>query len=396
MSETRRKLRPKPVASAVPGAASAELAPADAGHAAARGAGVPPQPYRGWPALKAGDRVALFSPSSHQGQAPADAVPRARDILARWGLRPAELTPERRHLYLAGTDRERAEEFERLYLDPGVRALFCTRGGYGAARILPLLDRARIAAAPPKAVVGFSDVTSLFTWLHWAAGISVVHGPCLAAPSALSSPDAEGNLEALRRMLFDAEARPGHALRLIHRPPPVPSGDASAASAAAARSAAPARAGAATGAATAGAGAAAEDGEGARVGRLVGGCLAVLVTSLGTPWAVDTRGAILFLEDTDEAPYRVDRMLTHLRAAGRFDGLRALVFGHMRRCDGNPPGLLEDMLRDLFHDAPFPVAVGLPAGHGDRNLPLPLGRLARLDFEAHGPVAAAQAHLQVL
>ena len=85
------------------------------------------RPYRGWRALKAGDRVALFSPSSHQGRAPIDHLPRARDILSGWGLRPDELPAERRHLYLAGTDEERAEEFERLYHDPDVRALFCTR-----------------------------------------------------------------------------------------------------------------------------------------------------------------------------------------------------------------------------------------------------------------------------
>ena len=383
MSDTHRKPRPKPAPVRTTVRATVR-ATRTAG--AARDAEGPLQPYRGWPALKAGDRVALFSPSSHQGRNPPDSLPRAREILARWGLRPDELTPERRHLYLAGTDAERAEEFQRLYLDPDVRALFCARGGYGAARILPLLDRARIAAAPPKAVVGFSDVTSLFVWLHWAAGIAVVHGPCLAAPSALSSPEAEGNLEALRRVLFDPRGWPGHPVRLIHRPDPAPAGSGGTA---------------VRGSTAVRGGTAVNDGaepgeEGARVGRLVGGCLAVLATTLGTPWAVETRGAILFLEDTDEAPYRVDRMLTHLRAAGRFDGLRALVFGHLQRCDGDPPGLLEEMLRDLFRDAPFPVALGLPAGHGDRNLPLPLGRLARLDFEARAPLATAQAHLQVL
>ena len=328
------------------------------------------QPYRAWPALKAGDRVALFAPSSHQGQSPADTLPRAREILSGWGLVPDALAPERRHLYLAGMDAERAEEFQRLYLDPEVRALFSTRGGYGSARMLPLLDRARIAAAPPKPVIGFSDVTALFAWLHWAAGIRVVHGPCLAAPSALTSPEAGRNLVALRRLLFEPEPGPGYGVRLLHRPArPAPSPGGSSTD---------------------------PIGENSVTGRLVGGSLAVLVTSLGTPWAVDTEGAILFLEDTNEAPYRIDRMLTHLRTAGRFDGLRAVVFGHLQRCDGDPPGLLEEVLRDVFRDAPFPVAMGLPAGHGDLNLPVPLGNLARLDFEGRAPIATAQAHLQVL
>ncbi len=327
------------------------------------------QPYRGWRELKAGDRVALFAPSSHQGRAPTDYLARARDILTGWGLRPDALPAQRRHLYLAGTDAERAEEFERLYLDPDVRALFCTRGGYGSARILPLLDRARIAAAPPKPVIGFSDVTSLFMWLHWVAGIRVVHGPCLAAPSALESPEAERNLEALRSLLFDPEPHPSYPVRLIHRPV-YPHG---------------------TFGRMAG-----SPVEGGIKGRLVGGCLAVVVTSLGTPWALDTEGAILFLEDTDEAPYRIDRMLTHLRAAGRFDRLRGLVFGHLQRCDGDPPGLLEEVLRDLFRDASFPVAMGLTAGHGNPNRPLLLGSMARLDFDAHGTSADAQAYLHTL
>jgi muramoyltetrapeptide carboxypeptidase len=122
----------------------------------------------------------------------------------------------------------------------------------------------------------------------------------------------------------------------------------------------------------------------------------VLVTTLGTPWAPDTRGAILFLEDTEEAPFRIDRMVTHLRQAGKLDGVRAVVFGHLRRCDSDPPGLLGQVLRDVFRAAPFPVAMGLPAGHGDPNLPLLLGRMVRLDFNAGSPGAEAPALLRFL
>ncbi|MFI5400117.1 MAG: LD-carboxypeptidase [SAR324 cluster bacterium] len=305
-----------------------------------------------------GDRVALFSPSSHQGQAPPDSIARACEALAGWGLRPDDPAPQRRHLYLAGTDAERAEEFQRLYLDREVKALFSTRGGYGSARILPLLDRARIAAAPPKPVVGFSDVTALFAWLHWAARVTVVHGPGLAGPGGQGAPGAGRSLEALRRVLFDPHPRPRYPAELIHRPSEL-------------------RAEFVT-------------------GRLAGGSLSIVVTTLGTPWALDTRDAILFLEDTDEAPYRIDRMLTHLRHAGRLDSVRAVVFGHLRRCDSDPPGLLDQVLRDVFRDAPFPVAVGLPAGHGEPNLPLLLGRTARLEFEAGAANAPAQAYLQIL
>jgi muramoyltetrapeptide carboxypeptidase LdcA involved in peptidoglycan recycling len=111
---------------------------------------------------------------------------------------------------------------------------------------------------------------------------------------------------------------------------------------------------------------------------VLGGSLAVLVTTLGTPWEIDTREAILFLEDVNEPPYRIDRMVSHLRAAGKLEQLRGLVLGYFRDCDGEPAGLLEEVLLDLFGGAPFPVARGLPAGHGAPNLALPLGQRARL------------------
>lgn len=284
--------------------------------------------------LQAGDHVALFSPSSHQGRHPPEYAAHAAAILEGWGLRVRAEPPLEKHLYLAGSDAARAAQFERLYTDPAIKALFCTRGGYGAARMLALLHPHAIVSAPPKWVVGFSDVTSLFCFLHAQAGLVTLHAPCLAAPGAMTSPHREQNLAALRAALFGAPAPEGYSARWLHRPAAVPA---------------------------------------AVSGRLVGGCLAVLVTTLGTPWAVDTRDAILFLEDTDEAPYRVDRMLTHLRNAGKLSHVRAVVFGHLQRCDGDPPGLLDEVLADLFRDAPFPVAAGVPCGHGDPNLPLALG-----------------------
>jgi muramoyltetrapeptide carboxypeptidase len=292
------------------------------------------------PLLRPGDRVALFSPSSHQGRYPPEYLADAAAALGAWGLDVLAQPEPPRHLYLAGTDAQRAEQFRRLYLDPAVKALFCTRGGYGSARLLPLLDRATFAAAPPKWVVGFSDVTSLFAWLH-AAGVCAVHGPCLAAPGAVASPRKADNLAALRGLLFGTE-RPRYPAAALHLPPGAPP---------------------------------------AVEGRLLGGCLSVLVSTLGTPWAPDTRGAVLFLEDTDEAPYRMDRMLTHLRAAGALEGVRAVAFGYLQRCDGDPPGLLHEVLADRFRDAPFPVVRGLTCGHGDLNLPLLLGAPARLELD---------------
>lgn len=300
-----------------------------------------PAPLRRPPSLRPGERVALVSPSSHQGRTPQDFVPRAVELLASWGLAvdppPAARGAEPRHLYLAGTDRQRAAAFQEAYCDPAVRALFVTRGGYGAARLLRLLDARRIAAAPPKPVVGFSDATALFAYLHAVAGTGAVHGPALAASGALTAPARAQSQAALRRVLFEPDYRPAFAVDYLGGAP-----------------AGPVR------------------------GPVVGGCLSVVVTTLGTPWVLPTEGAILFLEDTDEAPYRIDRMLTHLRAAGRLEGLRAVVFGYLQRCEGEPPGLLWEMLRDFFRDDPFPVFRGMPAGHGDPNLAFPLGTEAAL------------------
>jgi muramoyltetrapeptide carboxypeptidase len=300
------------------------------------------RPVRRPAPLAAGDRVALISPSSHQGRYPPEYLADAVAVLESWGLRVASDPPPAKHLYLAGTDSERAGQFQRYYCDPEIKALFCTRGGYGAARMLPLLNPQAIAAAAPTWVVGFSDITALFAYLWMQAGISVLHGPGLAAPSAATSPLRAQNLAALRSALFDPLAGANYSAQWLR--PPI-------------------------------------EGQPSVSGRLVGGNLAVLVTTLGTPWAVDTRDAILFLEDTGEAPFRIDRMITHLRTAGRLTHLRGLVFGHLQRCDGDPPGLLQEVLQDLFRDAPFPVATGLPCGHGDLNLPLELGTVHDLASE---------------
>ncbi len=292
------------------------------------------------PLLKPGDRVALFNPGSHGGKFPPEWPGKALDVLESWGLQP-EPRPleEPRHLYLSGTDPQRAETFQALYCDAEIKALFAARGGYGTARMLPLLDAGRFAAAPPKAVVGMSDVSALFAYLHGVAGVGAIHGPCLAAPGVFDSPREQDNLAHLKTLLFDPASPPPYPCTLLHAPSQ----------------------------------------GGFRVsGPLLGGNLTVLAAGLGTPWALDTRGAILFFEDVNEAVYRVDRCLTQFRQAERLDHIAALVFGSLSGREDDPPGLLEAALGDLFADAPFPVAMGLPAGHGLLNRALPLGRTATL------------------
>lgn len=312
-------------------------------------------PLRRPPPLRAGGTVALISPSSHTRSDSRHLLDEAAAVLEGWDLHPRlPEFPQRRHLYLAGTDHERAEELTARYCDPQIKALFATRGGYGAARMLPHLNAARISAADPTHVVGMSDVTALHAWLHATAGVTAIHGPCLSAPLHAASSFREANEARLRDLLFgEGPIGNSHPLscRVLHRPPTALAVGTTALA------------------------------EGMTVrGPLFGGNLTVLASLLATPWAPDLRGAILFLEDINEAPYRIDRVLTQFKLAGTFNHVAGIVFGHMKGCDEDSPGLLEAMLKDVFAEVPFPVATGLPAGHGTENTALLLGGEAVLHF----------------
>jgi muramoyltetrapeptide carboxypeptidase len=244
-----------------------------------------------------------------------------------------------RRAYLAGTDEERRADLQRMIDDPAVRAVFCARGGYGSQRVVPSLDLAPLIRAP-KPIVGFSDATALLSAVV-RAGVVGFHGPMVAVDVArgLTSPA----LEHLTRTLTD----PGY-LWDVRVPVPIRPGTAT--------------------------------------GRLVGGNLSVLVTTLGTPWAIDTDGAVLFLEDVHEWPYRLDRLLTHLRQAGRLDRVAGVVFGTMATCRVAGGVAPVDVVRDFFADVPYPVGFGVASGHDDtptdiENLALPFGVTVSLDVD---------------
>jgi len=232
--------------------------------------------------------------------------------------------------YLAGTDAHRAAVFESMFCDPGVDAVMAARGGYGSLRILPLLDFARLAAHP-KALIGFSDVTALLTAMNSRCGLVTFHGPMVTTL-------ADGSERTLRG-LRDAVAS--------DRPLKMPSD------------------------------AAITLRPGAASGTVCGGNLNTLCHLLGTPFAPRFRNRIVFLEDRGEAPYRVDRMLMHMKTAGCFEGVKGLVFGSFTDC-GSPEEIMA-IVEEIFHGAGFPILAGLEAGHSDPNLTLPLGVRAELD-----------------
>jgi len=226
----------------------------------------------------------------------------------------------------AGSHERRAAEFWAMLEDPEIKAIFCARGGYGCNYLVDSL--ASRPLPKPKIVMGYSDVTTLHAFFWRQAGWVTFHGPMVAV-------DFSKGLDVLGPALESTAAWEveNSGLQVLR--------------------------------------------SGSAEGILLGGCLSLLVTTLGTPREMDWRGAIVFLEDLGEAPYRLDRMLFHLREAGKFDGVRGVIFGEMKDC-GPMELLWADLLRP-FDDLGIPVASGLASGHtSGRNICLPLGVRARL------------------
>jgi muramoyltetrapeptide carboxypeptidase len=289
------------------------------------------------PPLRPGDAVRVVAPSAAFD---ADAFARGLTVLeSRLGLRP-RMRPDidSRSAYLAGDDARRIEEWREAVADPEASAIFCARGGYGAMRILAAVDPAPLLARP-KLLVGFSDVTALHATLN-RAGLVTVHGP-VVTQLGRAPEDALAHLEAL---LSGRAPRPG--------PWDAPAPGAGLVGSATIR---PGRA----------------------TGPLLGGNLTVLAHLLGTPFAPRLDGAVLFLEDVGEKPYRIDRDLTQLRLAGALDHLAGVAVGQLRQCDeAGVEG--RAVVREAVAALGVPAVEGLPAGHEDRNLAFPLGARATI------------------
>lgn len=308
---------------------------AGAVQAAPRG-GRPPVRAR---ALVPGDRVRVVSPGSTPDPALMD---RGIEILRGWGLK-VELGQHvfTRYGYLAGTDAQRLADVNAAFADPGVRAVFAARGGYGTQRIV---DRMNVSALrrDPKVVVGFSDITSIHGRLWREAGLVSFYGPMVNWTDSRTGPDSA---EALRRAVMTTTPI------TINRDP----------AETAASVMVPGRA----------------------TGRLLGGCLTLISTSLGAGDAPDFDGAILFFEDVDEAPYNYDSMLTELRRVGVLGRVAGVVVGQITNSVAEPGEWdAAAVLRDRLCDLGVPVLGGLRLGHGNGQLTIPLGARAAIDAEA--------------
>jgi muramoyltetrapeptide carboxypeptidase len=289
--------------------------------------------------LRTGDTVMLVSPS---GPAPRERVDRGIEILESFGLkvRVGEGALDR-HGYFGGTDAIRLAGLNAAFRDPDARAVICIRGGYGAQRIVDSLD-ADAVRADPKVLAGFSDITALQLAVYRIAGLASVHSPMVAWNAERTG---AASIESLRLALMSTSptvvvARTDEETSPVRIP------------------GAPAH------------------------GTLIGGNLCLLEATIGTVDMPDLTGAILLIEDVNEAPYKVDRMLTHLRRAGALDHLAGVAVGQFTGCSDGWATTIVDVLRERLGDLGVPVLGGLPIGHGRDQLSVAVGVPAILDVEA--------------
>lgn len=296
--------------------------------------------------LSFGDVVGVVAPAS----APADPknIDRALRALGKLGFQAKPAAHLRRRWgFLAGRDQQRADDLMEMFLDRRVKAILCFRGGYGAARLLPLLDYQAIRRNP-KIFVGYSDITSLHCALLARANLVSFHGPMLNS-DLLKDNLPPFTRQSLWQTLMRAE--PPGRIDLNYRRKTI-------------KVLAP----------------------GTATGPLVGGNISILCASLATPYQPSFRGAILFFEDLNEEPYRFDRMLTQLLNAGLLQQVVGIAVGINKRCT-DPKAkkgreyrqTLEDVLRERLAPLSVPIVTGLPFGHVPYNATLPVGTRALLD-----------------
>ncbi len=297
--------------------------------------------------LRPGDTVGLITPSTYV--ADPDKLLLARRTLEYFGLKPKMgANVGKRDGYLGGSIQERLDDLHAMFRDPEVSAVFAIRGGYGSPQLLDRIDYGLIRSHP-KVFLGYSDITAMHLAIHKKASLVTFHGPVTLSQFTTYTQ------QYWRKALFETEPiglvtnppesndlRPDHLLRTIR--------------------------------------------SGRAQGPLIGGNLALVAATMGTPYEIDTRGCILFLEDVGEQPYNIDRMLTQLRLAGKLDQAAGIIFGECSECAPREfrPSFestfsLGEVLDQILGGLEIPVLTGLTIGHTADQLTLPLGVRASLD-----------------
>ena len=288
--------------------------------------------------LLRGDRVSVVAPS---GVLDPGRLDRGVGLLGELGLDVVVGAHARDvHGPFAGTDADRAADVQGAWTDPAVRAVLCARGGYGVTRMLDHLDWAAMAARPdPPVLLGASDITALHLAVARRLGVATLFGPMPAAQILAGDHPEPATLRHLVLTLAApdrVQVLTGAGVRVLVA--------------------------------------------GAAAGVTTGGTLSLLAGALGTPEAPSFAGGVVFLEDVNEAPYRIDRMLTQLLRAGALDGVRAVVAGSWERCGTTAE--VDDVLRERLGGLGVPVLAGFEFGHGPVQVTVPLGVRARVDSAA--------------
>ena len=292
-------------------------------------------------ALKPAARIVAVAPASNARPERVDAG--IEDLRRRgFDANPGPNAYRKQPPYFSAPAEDRLRELTGAFADPAVDALFCIRGGYGSNYLLPGLPLDELRRRP-KLFLGYSDVTTLQTYLLDRIGLVAFHGPLVAGD--FDRPDGVDDASFYAAIGGGlVEAGPEQGLRVLRA------------------------------------------GSGSKTvrGTVYGGCLSILTSALGTPYAPQTEGKLLFLEDVAERPYRVDRMLRQMILAGKFEGVRGFIFGEMLDCvpSGTDSDLIERVILDVLSGFDVPIAFGLRSGHVSRgNVTLPFGIEAELRLD---------------
>jgi muramoyltetrapeptide carboxypeptidase len=293
------------------------------------------------PAVRAGDTIGIVAPASNIKPELLEQGCRELESLGfKTFYRPDIVTSYR---YFAGPHERRRAEFLEMLQSKDIRAIFCARGGYGSGHLIPDLS-ADLIRQNPKIISGASDITLVLNFVE-RSGVVSFHGPMVATSIRQGSAGYDRDV-LLSLLQGSAQLRFPTDGTTVLRP-------------------------------------------GTAEGRLTGGCLSLVVSTLGTHHEIDTTDSILVLEDIDAKPYQIDRMITHLKQAGKFEGVSGVVFGEMLNCMQNPNQgyTLEQVLLDLLAEFSFPVLFGFATGHTSRpNVIVPFGVRARLDLTSSAPL----------
>lgn len=289
--------------------------------------------------LEKGQRVAIVAPAKSIGENDVD---KAIEIFEAWGLEVVL----GRYLFssfhqFSGRDDQRAVDLQHAINDPGVKAIFCVRGGYGTTRMIDSIDFNPLRKSP-KWIVGFSDITAMLSHLH-NFGMESVHA---IMPALFSREGTDGAIESLRKILF------GEGDAYFVNPHPL-------------------------------------NKHGAAKGLLMGGNLSILCHAIGTESDLVTDDAILFIEDVDEYLYRLDRMMVQMKRSGKLENLAGLIVGHFTDIKDEDVAFGKnayEIIQDHVSEYRYPVCYGFPTGHHVNNLALPISRQCTLKVDKFGGI----------